>query len=296
MIDQRRFRRSTGKKRAGATVLFWEQAEQQRVLTITSQPETPRVDHDGAPPKVRLGMMARVFWVFAALALLSLAINVAGRYAGRTIAMAGHTDDRSIREVVIGNAVLRVPANMIRFEEARRDGVAQRLDLYVLWPTMQGYTHETRHAFNHVDGERSLVFIAFEDRMMSRDMSGRLEPIYRPMIEKQARSGPGGLAVHRFSAKSGYVDEVLVIGSDGRDEPFVARCLSGSAAADSLAPCERDIHVGTSLNLVYRFPAELAGSWRELDDAVRRIAEGMLGADNVDTQSRSISRMAIEKL
>lgn len=266
------------------------------MLTFTAQTPEPTNGPEGAPTKVRFGLMARVFWVFAALAVLSAAINVAGRYAGRSIAMAGHTDDASLREVVIGGDVLHVPANMIRFEEARRDGIAQRLDLYALWPTLEGYTHGTRRAFNHVDGQRGIIFISFEERMMSRDMSGRFEPIYRPMVEPVARRGPGGLAVHRFTAKSGYVDEVLVVGKEGTALPFVARCLSGEAAADSLAPCERDIHVGESLSLVYRFPAELAASWRELDAAVMRAASELLQAPRSGTQSRSISRMAIEKL
>lgn len=255
-------------------------------------PENP----DGPGGRVRFSLMARVFWTFVILALLSVAISVGGKFAGRSIATGGHTEDGSLREVVIGDDILRVPANMIRFDEARRDGIAQRLDLYVLWPQMEGYTHATRRAFNHVDGQRAVIFIAFEDRMMSRDMSGRLELIYRPLIEPRGRRGPGGLALHRFSAKSGYVDEVLVIGETGDGPDFVARCLSGRAAADSLAPCERDIHVGRSLNLVYRFPAELAGSWRELDLAVRQLAGDLLRSGPQADQSRSTSRMAMEKL
>lgn len=259
-------------------------------LTIADRsPEAP----DG---RVRSSLMARVFRIFVMLALLSAAISVGGKFAGRSIATGGHTEDASPREIVIGNDVLRTPANMIRFEDARRDGIAQRLDLYALWPRMDGYTHATREAFNHVDGQRAVIFISFEERIMSRDMSGRLEPIYRPLIEPEGRRGPGGLTVHRFSARSGYVDEVLVIGDAGDGPAFVARCLSGRAAADLLAPCERDIHVGQSLNLVYRFPAELAGSWRELDRAVRRLAADLLRSGPSSAQSRSTSRMAIEKL
>ena len=227
----------------------------------------------GAYVPVRSGFVKRVFVVFAILALLSAAISVAGRWAGHSISMAGHTDDRTVHEIVIGNDVLAVPANMIRFEASRRNGVAARLDLYMLWPEMDGYSAEARDAFNHVDGDRSILFVSFEPRMMSRDMSGRFQPISRQLMEGPARLGPGGLKVYSFSEKSGYVDEVLIVGDEDSDEPFVARCLAGPAAKESLAPCERDIQVGQGLNLIYRRPAGLADSWREVDAAVRAAAE-----------------------
>jgi hypothetical protein len=225
---------------------------------------------------VRSTFLRKVFVVLAVLALLSAAISVAGKWIGREIAMAGHTDSRIVHEIVIGNDVLSVPANMIRFESARRQGVTNRLDLYVRWPDMTGYSDETRDDFNHLDGSKRILFLAFEQRMMSRDMSGRYEPIYRSLVESAGKPGPGGLTVHPFTAQSGYMDEVLIVGKEGASAPFVARCLAGEQARQSLAPCERDIHVGNGLNLVYRMPAELAGSWREVDAAVRKFAGSII--------------------
>lgn len=226
--------------------------------------------------RVRSGFMLRVLAAFVVLALLSAGLAVAGRWYGGVIALAGHTKDKSPREVVIGNDMLSVPANMIRFEGSRRDGAATRLDLYVRWPDMEGYSDAARDDFNHIGEHRNILFVSFEERIMSRDMSGRYEPIYQSLISAESRAGPGGLAVHAFTEESGYVDEVLVVGERPGAEPFVARCLSGEAARRSLAPCERDIHVGNSLNLVYRMPAELAGSWREVDEAVLALAGRLL--------------------
>jgi hypothetical protein len=143
---------------------------------------------------------------------------------------------------------------------------------------MDGYSNAARDAFNHADGDKSILFVSFEPRMMSRDMSGRYEPIYRALIDEEGRPGPAGLSVHRFSEKSGYVDEVLVVADAGAPQPFVMRCLAGAAARESLAPCERDIHVGEGLNLVYRMPSGLAGEWREIDAKVREVAAGFLKA------------------
>ena len=224
-------------------------------------------------------LMLKVFYAFGALALLSLVISVGGRWLGRSIAMAGHTDDTTLHEVVIGNNVIAAPANAIRFARARRDGIASRLDLYLRWPDLQGYSEAHRDDFNHAGGVRRIVFLTFDERMMSRDMSGRFGPIYSSMIVLPGERGAAGIGLFPFNEKSGYLSEVLAVAERPGAEPFVARCLSGPSAEESLAPCERDIHVGDNLSLSYRFPKELLSDWRNLDAAIREKALAMLKTD-----------------
>lgn len=212
--------------------------------------------------------MMRVFYGFAALALLSLAISAGGKWFGKSIAMAGHTDDATIHEVVIGNDVIAAPANTIRFERARRDGIAERLDLYLHWPDMRGYSLEAQDDFNHANGTRRILFLTFEQKIMSRDMSGRFEPIYESLIEGPGTAALGGITLYDFKENSGYLNEVLAVAPSTDAAPFVARCLSGTSAEESLAPCERDVQVGGNLSLTYRFPRELLQGWRALDAAV----------------------------
>lgn len=219
--------------------------------------------------------MKRVFYAFAALALLSVAISVGGKWLGRSIAMAGYTDDMTVRQVVMGNNIITVPANFIRFDQARRDGVASRLDLYLRYPEMDGYSTVARDDFNHTT-TRKIVFLSFEPRMMSRDMSGRFAPIYSALIEKQGTPGLGGTTLYAFTEKSGYLNEVLAVAQRPGKDPFVARCLSGPSAEESLAPCERDIQVGDDLSLTYRFPRELLANWPALDAAIVAKVAGIL--------------------
>lgn len=240
-------------------------------------PHADIIDETRLPP-VNPAFLRRVFWAFAALVLLSAGLSALGKWQGRAIAMAGHTDDRTVHEIVIGDRILSVPANMIRFERARRAGPAERVDLYLLWPALEGYTHETRHEFNHLDGRRNIVFLSFEEASMSHDMTGRLEPIYRALLRPDGHEGPNGLTVHRFTETSGYGDERLVVGERTDGAPFVARCLSGASGREALAPCERDLHLEGGLALSYRFPAALAGQWRELDAAMVATARRFLRA------------------
>ncbi|PBB79442.1 hypothetical protein CK218_18965 [Mesorhizobium sp. WSM3879] len=220
-------------------------------------------------------LMKRVFYVFAALALLSVAISLGGKWLGRSIAMAGYTDDTTVRQVVMGNNVISVPANFIRFDQARRDGIASRFDLYLRYPEMDGYSTAARDDFNHVT-TRKIIFLSFEPRMMSRDMSGRFAPIYSALIVTPGTPGPAGTRLYGFTEKSGYLNEVLAVAERPGKDPFVARCLSGPSAEDSLAPCERDIQVGDDLSLTYRFPRELLGNWQALDAAIATKVAGIL--------------------
>jgi len=222
-------------------------------------------------------LMLKVFYVFAGLALLSAGVSVGGKWLGASIAMAGHTDDASEREIVIGNNVIAAPANTIRFERQRRDGVAERLDLYFRYPQMDGYSRDAAADFNNARGVRNIVFVTFEPRVMSRDMSGRFEPIYRALIAGTPQTGPAGLAVYGFDSKSGYLNESLLVAQrPGESTPYVARCMTGAGAEESLAPCERDVLVGDELSLSYRFPKELLPDWQRLDAAVAATATRML--------------------
>jgi hypothetical protein len=221
-------------------------------------------------------LMMKVFYAFAALALLSVAISVAGKWLGHSIAMAGYTDDTTPHEIVIGNDVIVAPNNIIRFEQARRDGIAARLDLYLRYPEMDGYSRDNRDDFNGANGRKTILFLSFEPRMMSRDMSGRFQPIYGELIEKAGAPGPGGTTIYGFTQKSGYLDESLAVAERPGKDPFVARCLTGAAAEQSLAPCERDVFIGENLSLTYRFPDALLADWQRLDAAVLAEANGLL--------------------
>ena len=219
--------------------------------------------------------MMRVFMVFGGLLLLSLAIFVAGKHYGRTIAMAGHTDDRQIREIVMGNNVLHVPSNLIRHEWQRTDGSWPQLQLYARWPDMNGYTREHADDFNNIGGG-NVIFLTFQERTMSRDMSGRVAPIYKDLIIQPGIDGPAGLKMHGFVEKTGYLGELMVLGMREGAQPFAARCLAGEAARETVAACERDIHVGDHLSLTYRFSKDLLTQWRQLDAAVLALARRLM--------------------
>lgn len=231
---------------------------------------------DNAVASIDRLLWRRVVYPLVIMAALSAAIVAAGRYFGPSIAMDGYTADQTTREIVIGNNVLDAPANAIRFSDARRNGAARRLDLYFHWPDMSGYTSATRDDFNNVGNVKRIVFLSFGPRETARDMSARYDPIYRSLIVEPVQPGPAGVTLYDFRKGSGYLDEMLAVAPRRDDTPFVARCLTGDEAAQSLAACERDVNVGDNLTLTYRFPARLLANWRILDPTILAETRRML--------------------
>ncbi len=221
-----------------------------------------------APDYTASKMGSRLFgWLLLAvivLILLSVAVNVGTH---------GY-------EIIIGNNVLSIPANMIRFSNQRRDGVTRRLDLYARWPGLTGYTERDRAIFNLLTSKRHLIFMSIEQRTMSRDMSGRYLAIYAELIDPNGETAPGNLTVHRFLESSGYKGEELVLSDPSSGKPeFVARCLADSGA-ESFNSCERDVQFGRDLQILYRFPRSMLGEWKSLDKAIVDFANAhLLGND-----------------
>jgi len=240
-------------------------------------------------PLISNRLLARLTVGIAVLAGLSVAISLGGRQLGERIALAGHTESTETFDIVVGQDRVRLPANAIRFEEQRRHGAAERVDLYLTWPGMQGYSNAERALFNDVAHAETLIFLHLSQSTMSRDMSGRLEPIYRQLFEGRPQPGPAGLLRHRLKANSGYGEEVFFTAplADGSD--YAVRCMIPADDAQSTgADCQRDIHVGRDLSVLYRFSSRLLPQWQSMEARVRAfLDERLAGQTRTDKRRRT---------
>ena len=145
----------------------------------------------------------RLFLAFGVMALLSVAILIAGKLYGRSLIRAGHTSSIQRFEIVIGNDALSIPANMIRKQEQRRPGLAKRVDLYIHWPSMSGFRDDLATAFNDVDpATNSIVFISIMPRATTKDMAGRFDPVYKNVMVGTAVPVSRGLKSHLLSPET----------------------------------------------------------------------------------------------
>lgn len=203
------------------------------------------------------------------LATLTATISLAGRWYGENLALAGHTTSTEPTDILIGQDHLRFASNYIRFEQQRMTGRAERVDLYLTWPGLQGYTDETRALFNDVNKPESLLFLDISQSTMSRDMSGRIEPIYQHLFSGTILPGPAGLVRHEMKQNSGYGQEVFFTANRDGDTPYAVRCMMpATPALSTSADCQRDIHIGRDLVVLYRFSSQLLPQWQAIDTAI----------------------------
>ncbi|CDN48046.1 hypothetical protein [Neorhizobium galegae] len=219
----------------------------------------------------------RLAAVIAVLALLTVAISVGGHLFGQRIALAGHIDSREEFPIQIGQDKLKLPANTIRFRDQRQAGVTERVDLYLTWPELEGYSAGLRSRFDDVAQSSSLIFLQLSQSTMSRDMSGRLEPIYSKLFDGAPQQAAFGLTLHRLRADSGYGSEVVLTGQVGGAPDYAVRCVLPTPGDKATSgDCQRDIHIGQDLTVLYRFSSVLLRDWQHIDAAVRLFVENRL--------------------
>lgn len=228
-------------------------------------------------PLISAGFLIRVIVVVSVLALLTLAISVAGRWFGRTISLAGNSESTTEVAITIGRDTVRFPENTIRFPSQRHDGVTERVDLYLAWPDMQGYNKANRARFDDIAQSSELIFLQMTQSTMSRDMSGRLEPIYSHLLEGNAEPFANGLTLHRLRSDAGYAGEVLLTAPRAGAPDYVVRCILPSAPDKATSgDCQRDIKVGKDLSVLYRFSSSHLVDWDHIDAAIRTFVEARL--------------------
>ena len=228
-------------------------------------------------PLISTRLLAWIIATITVLAALTACIFLAGSRYGALLALGGHTESTQLLDVTIGQDTALLPANAIRFERQRTRGQSERVDLYLTWPEMSGYTATNQMRFNSLGAQQHLLFLQLSQSTMSRDMSGRLEPIYTHLFDGAAKTGPHGLTLHPLRQDAGYAGEVLLTATRADGPDYVVRCiLPDNPAHASGSDCQRDIHVGRDLTLLYRFSSTMLADWERIDASVQSYIEARL--------------------
>ena len=200
-------------------------------------------------------------------ALMLLAVVTAGGVFWVKSQLTEHdfTSDATRKQFIIGNDVLEVPLNMVRFSNQRDKSVLNHADLVMYWIDGTGFKEANRRLFLTPEGTKDLIFLTLEDRKMDFDMSSRFQPIYSKLLTGPRTSGPAGLVLQKFKAGSGYDGEELAISTD-QSPPWIARCQTSESMESPT--CMRDLFAGTGLSLRYRFSRSLLPFWREIEQLV----------------------------
>lgn len=232
------------------------------------------VSPSSEPFLLSTGALRIIFWVGAFMLVAAIIALLVIKSIGGEISRGGHSDSIALHEIIIGDDVLSVTANMIRFPYQRLSGSAERLDLYALWPLMSGYSNGHSSAFNVGKDYERVIFLSLEKRSVSQDMAGRVERIYSQFFDGVAQPTSFGLMRQPLSASSGFVDEDLYLEIDS-PYPFATRCVRETSAVGE-PYCLRDIFMGRNLSLTYRFHKSLLPQWASMERMVRKRINLML--------------------
>lgn len=213
-----------------------------------------------------------------AMALLTFGVITGDHWLGGRIKLGGHSESRETYLIEIGRDHLDLPANMIRFGTQRRSGPAERVDLYLLWPELEGYSAARSDRFNNLDKTRDLIFVQISQSVMSKDMSGRIGPIYSKFFDGAPSDAGNGLSLHRFLPEAGYGGDILLTASRPGIDDYAVRCRLPEAGTPSTsADCQRDFQTGRDLSVLYRFSSNLLPQWRQIDAAIENfVADRMI--------------------
>lgn len=175
------------------------------------------------------------------------------------------SSDRSQHQFILGNDVLEIPLNMMRFENQRTQSIFEQADLVMVWPSGAGFSAANSATFLNPDKSNDLIFITLIKRKLPMAMSERLIPVYSKLFDGAASPGPAGLILRRLKSGSGYDGEELAI-ADEPGLPWVARCQRLDNRGEPT--CFRDLFVGSGLTLRYRFSRAHLHQWRKIEQLV----------------------------
>jgi len=223
--------------------------------------------------KSRLPQLMLLVVVVMSVLIFSFAISA--NYFGTNAKKTGSTSDLSIKQIIVGNDVLNIPANVFRFEKQRQATTSKRLDLFYYWPGFQGYSVATHNLFYGADSStENLIFSTIENRTMQFDMSARLQPVYSKLLEGEQKTSVGGLIYQRLRPEAGYSGEELHYQAEIQ-QPYVVRCQRIENGGIT-ASCMRDIHIGKGLAASYRFSRKLLPHWRAIEATMQKLTLGYL--------------------
>jgi hypothetical protein len=176
--------------------------------------------------------------------------------------------------VSIGGTLFNVPSAAIRMKIQRHSGPQERIDLSFAFPSL-----EPPEAAKHVSADaveeamqpidRIFLSIAAHHNSLAPDM--RLRTIYPRYLEQASTPGQDGLTMRAFRNNSPYGNEDMFLANT---PGLTARCTRDTTTP-GMCLSERRID---GADLTFRFPRSWLAQWRDVSDAMDRLALQLHGS------------------
>ena len=210
-------------------------------------------------------------WIFFILIAGLIAISVLFilsrlfRYSGPELLNSPYSVETRARPMDIGSARMMIPENMIRHPEQRKLNQHKKLELIMLWPSLEGFSLSTQVEFSDVSKASRLIFLSLSQPDEPISSSERLYSVYSQHFVGDPVQGPTHLIGFQMAKESGFSGETIYFKPD-ENEPYVARCIKPVEGTPEF--CMRDLILPDDVQLSYRFRKALLKDWREMDQAL----------------------------
>ncbi len=180
-------------------------------------------------------------------------------------------------KITVGDRLFFVPANHTVYPKDRRERTTDSLNLYAIWPTMNGYTPARRLEFIDNDKNSRRVDMSINVRNTVFTEVQRLEMLYLPhVVDKRGQQSDYQLT--RFTFKearanaptNGYANKELFVGEASDGALIVLFCYEDTGDNTVPPQCYRELDFSDDVTIRYSFKRTYLPDWKEVDTQVRR--------------------------
>lgn len=177
--------------------------------------------------------------------------------------------------VTIGQTLFNVPAAAIRVNLQKRTGPQERVDMAFLYPSLKPPTAQKPITAAEAEAASQIepidrIFVSLVAHHGAVSPEERAKTIYPRYLESDASTIEDTLMEQAFRAGTPYAGEDLFM-ADGAS--FIARC---SRDAQTPGMCLSERRIGDA-DLNFRFPRAWLAHWRDVADAMDKLADELQG-------------------
>jgi hypothetical protein len=175
--------------------------------------------------------------------------------------------------VSVGGTLFNVPTAAIRMKIQRHSGPQERVDLSFAYPSLDSPEASKRISADAAEAavpaiDRIFLSIAAHHDTLAPDM--RLRTIYPRYLQQESTPGQDGLAMRAFRDGTPYGGEDLFFANS---PSLNARCTRD---AETPGMCLSEQRIDGA-DLTFRFPRSWLSQWREVANAMDRLAVQLHG-------------------
>ncbi|MBY0423437.1 MAG: hypothetical protein K2Q06_14110 [Parvularculaceae bacterium] len=183
----------------------------------------------------------------------------------------------------VGGVNFAVPTNYTEFPRDRRGGERDEVALYLLWPTLTGYTPARRDDFVEQAPDTRRINVTIEARKSPKSEAQRIEKLYMPQVaDPRGVRTPFQMVKYTFRKEradvsvpsNGYALTDLYLGRAVDNSVIAIMCFNDQEEFRS-PECWREYELSPSVTVTYRFKRPYLSEWQAIDAKVRAWVEGL---------------------